>query len=137
MFIPHLNMHLSNYIMCHNELHNYGPGRGCITNSGLNNAKDDILKKLNKLPNTELQVVTLRAQQGHLKRRQDYGKKIALSDPASKNRKQVVPEMGQLANFPGLREHLIIACAAPVPEVRRLHLPIQLIGQGHNEIGTP
>ena len=130
-------MHLSNYIMCHNELHNYGPGRGCITNSGLNAAKDDILKKLNKLTGIELQVVTLRAKQADLKRRQDFGKKVALSDPSSKKRKQVVPEMGQLANFPGLREHLIMGCAAPVPEVRRLHLPIQLTGEGHNEIGTP
>jgi len=101
------------------------------------NAKTKILAELKKLPKTEVQVVTCRANQSDLKRRQNYGRKVASSDPAAKKRKAAHTEMGELASFPGLREHLVLACAAPVPEVRRLHLPMQLSGEGQNKIGTP
>ena len=100
-------------------------------------AKTKILAELKKLSKVDIHVVTCRANQSDLKRRQDYGKKLAASDPRAKKRKETVPEMGELSSFPGLREHLILGCAALVPEVRRLHLPIQLTGEGQNKIGAP
>ena len=117
-------------------MQNYGPGRGCIINSGQKAAKNKILAELKKLPKTDIQIVTCRAKQSDLKRRQDYGKKKTL-EPPSKKKKPSSAEMGELATFPGLREHLFLACAGPVPTVKRLHLPIQLIGEGIIKYAPP
>jgi hypothetical protein len=75
-----------------------------------------IKKELQKLPKTDLQVITLRAKQAHIKRRQNYDPKQA--DGGDKKRVRRVGEMGNLKTFPCLKEECWMAYSCSVPEER-------------------
>jgi len=96
-----------------------------LINSGQKTANRKIAVEMATLKKTDVQVVTCRTKQKDLKRRQEYGsKKTRTAEPrVGEKRKPTNVEVGDLHNFPALKEQLFVGYAGPLPEVRRPLLP--------------
>ena len=68
--------------------------------------------------NTELQTVSLRPKQAHVKRRQDYG------PSRGDEKRRRTGEMGNLRTFPSITEECFLAWTCPVPEARPHRIPM-------------
>ena len=82
--------------------------------TGQKTAHKEISTRLKKIPKTDVHIITLRAKQSHIKRRQNY-------DPIERKqdeKRRRIGEICNLKNFPCITEECFLAYTCPVPEER-------------------